>query len=56
MKKNLVRCENVSSQVRGLVNCQRDVQKYLSLEDHPRRKQRTVDAFNYPASVVALMF
>lgn len=56
MKKNLVRRPNITTQIRDLNTTDRQVQKFLALEDHPRRKDESVNAFNYPASIVALMF
>lgn len=56
MKKNLVRRPNIYNQRRELSTTDRQVEKFFSLEDHPRRKNESINAFNCPASVVALMF
>lgn len=55
MKKNLVGQSNLSV-VKDLGSHNRQIQKYLALESHPRQKQENIPAYNVTPSVVAMMF
>jgi hypothetical protein len=55
MKKNLVLQNNVPV-VKVINNSNRQVQKYLALESHPRQKQLNDSTYNFAPSVIAMMF